>query len=72
MSEVSGAAAWRGIVSFIGGRPLSELSTGSAALSSLGSGSVVSPTWLNSGPRMNPSIDTVCDLRPKRPTKPRS
>ena len=46
------------------------LGTGRRAFISSGSGSLVMPRWLKSGPRMKPSIETVCDLRPKRPTKP--
>ena len=36
-----------------------------SALGVFGEGSVVMPRWLNNGPRMNPSMLTVCALRPK-------
>ncbi len=78
----AGAAAWwacttptspPGLVSPARAPPTpfdDALGTGRRAFISSGSGSLVMPRWLKSGPRMKPSTETVWDLRPKRPTKP--
>ncbi len=54
------------------GAPSMPLGTGRFRRATLESGWLVTPKWLNRGPRMKTSRSTLCALRPKRPTKPRS